>query len=66
MACQDWANTKAAYRFLSNERVREDSILAGHFQSTRELFATTEEWPWCCTTRRNFPTIARTVVRFAC
>jgi hypothetical protein len=26
MACQDWANTKAAYRFLSNERVSEDSI----------------------------------------
>ena len=28
MACQDWANTKAAYRFLSNERVSEDDILA--------------------------------------
>lgn len=23
-ACQDWANTKAAYRFFSNERVTED------------------------------------------
>ena len=23
MACQDWAATKAAYRFLSNERVSE-------------------------------------------
>src|SRR5438132_1133706 len=23
MACQDWANTKAAYRFLSNPRVGE-------------------------------------------
>src|SRR6202162_1210303 len=44
MACQDWANTKAAYRFLSNERVSEDSILAGHFQSTRERFAATEEF----------------------
>ena len=43
MACQDWANTKAAYRFLSNERVSEDSILAGHFQSTRERFAATED-----------------------
>jgi len=30
-ACQDWANTKAAYRFLSNERVTEREILAGHF-----------------------------------
>jgi hypothetical protein len=23
MACQDWASTKAAYRFFSNERVSE-------------------------------------------
>jgi hypothetical protein len=43
MACQDWANTKAAYRFLSNERVSERDILAGHFQSTRERFAATDE-----------------------
>lgn len=35
-ACQDWANTKAAYRFLSNDRVKEDQILAGHFQSTKD------------------------------
>ena len=35
LACQDWANTKAAYRFLSNEAVTENEILAGHFQSTR-------------------------------
>jgi Transposase DNA-binding len=35
-ACQDWANAKAAYRFLSNERVNEADVLAGHFQSTRE------------------------------
>jgi hypothetical protein len=33
-ACQDWANTKAAYRFFSNERVNEGDILAGHFRST--------------------------------
>lgn len=38
-ACQDWANTKAAYRFLSNERVNEAAILAGHFQSTAVRFA---------------------------
>ena len=38
-ACQDWANTKAAYRFLSNERVNEAAILAGHFQSTAGRFA---------------------------
>src|SRR6478672_4808375 len=41
-ACQDWANTKAAYRFLSNERVKEDTILAGHFHSTRGRFAATD------------------------
>lgn len=34
LACQDWANTKAAYRFLANEAVSEAEILAGHFQST--------------------------------
>jgi len=42
MACQDWANTKAAYRFLSNERVSEDDILAGHFQATRDRFHATD------------------------
>lgn len=30
-AFQDWANTKAAYRFFSNESVSEDKILEGHF-----------------------------------
>jgi hypothetical protein len=34
-ACQDWANTKAAYRFLSNARVDEADILSGHFAATR-------------------------------
>ncbi len=43
LVCQDWANTKAAYRFLSNQRVTEGEILAGHLQSTRERFAATEE-----------------------
>ena len=28
-ACQDWAATKAAYRFFSNPRVDESLILAG-------------------------------------
>ena len=40
--CQDWANTKAAYRFLSNERVDEADILAGYFCSTRDRFAATD------------------------
>jgi hypothetical protein len=34
-ACQDWANTKAAYRFFSNDAVSEDQIMAGHFEATR-------------------------------
>ncbi|MBK1660600.1 IS4 family transposase [Paracraurococcus ruber] len=41
LACQDWANTKAAYRFLSNERFSEDALLAGHFQATADRFANT-------------------------
>jgi hypothetical protein len=40
--CQDWANTKAAYRFFSNDRVSEADILAGHFQSTRERTIATD------------------------
>src|SRR4051812_22824895 len=38
-ACQDWANTKAAYRFFANDRVSEEEILGGHFQATRSRFA---------------------------
>jgi hypothetical protein len=40
-ACQDWANTKAAYRFFSNARVGEQEILAGHFQATQDRLAST-------------------------
>ena len=36
LACQDWANTKAAYRCFSNEHVDEGVIQAGRFQATRE------------------------------
>jgi hypothetical protein len=39
LACGDWAATKAAYRFLDNDRVSEAEILAGHFQATRARFA---------------------------
>src|SRR5690349_9752417 len=39
LACQDWANTKAAYRFFSNDRVSEADILAGHFLSTSDRIA---------------------------
>ena len=34
LACQDWAGTKAAYRFFSNGRFGEDAILSGHFAAT--------------------------------
>lgn len=44
-ACQDWASTKAAYRFLSNGRVNEEKILAGHFLCTRERFTATTDTP---------------------
>lgn len=39
LACGDWAATKAAYRFLDNDRVSEQEILAGHFAATRDRFA---------------------------
>ena len=38
-AGQDWANTKAAYRFFSNPRVSEEQILGGHLQATGERIA---------------------------
>ena len=41
-ACQDWAATKAAYRFFDNDRVSEAEILAGHFQATRSRVAAAE------------------------
>ena len=42
LACQDWANTKAAYRFFSNGRVSEEDILRGHFDATRRRFAASD------------------------
>jgi hypothetical protein len=42
LACEDWANTKAAYRFLSNSSVSEEHILAGHFQATARRAASCE------------------------
>lgn len=38
-ACQDWAATKAAYRFFDNPRVDESTILAGHFAATKSRMA---------------------------
>ena len=42
LVCQDWASTKAAYRFLDNDRVSEADIFAGHFESTRDRCAATD------------------------
>lgn len=33
-ACEDWADTKAAYRFFDNPKVTPDQILAPHYQRT--------------------------------
>jgi len=33
-ACQDWANTKAAYRFFSNDRITDEEIMRGHLAAT--------------------------------
>lgn len=41
-ACQDWANTKAAYRFFSNGRVNEHAILKGHFEATQSRVASAD------------------------
>jgi hypothetical protein len=41
-ACQDWASTKAAYRFPPNGRVSEQDILSGHFQASAERFKATQ------------------------
>lgn len=41
LVCQDWANTKAAYRFFDNDRVSEAEILSGHFQATRDRASAT-------------------------
>jgi hypothetical protein len=38
-ACQDWAATKAAYRFFDNPRVDESIVLAGHFAATKSRMA---------------------------
>lgn len=34
--CEDWAQAKATYRFLSNDRISEAEIFKGHFESTKK------------------------------
>lgn len=41
-AFQDWANTKAAYRFFANGNVSEDKILEGHFAASTQRIEATE------------------------
>ena len=41
-ACGDRAATKAAYRFLDNDRVNESTILGGRFEATRACFVATD------------------------
>jgi hypothetical protein len=38
-ACQDWAATKAAYRFFDNPKIDESVIFSGHFEATRARFS---------------------------
>ena len=45
VACQDWASTKAAYRFLSNDKVTEHKILHSHFNSTKLRVKASKD-PW--------------------
>jgi hypothetical protein len=42
LVCQDWANTKAAYRFFANPKVEEGEILSGHFDATKTRYAACE------------------------
>ena len=42
LACQDWASTKAAYRFFSNPEVEEGDILAGHLEATKTRYAASD------------------------
>jgi hypothetical protein len=50
-AFQDWANTKAAYRFFANGRVDEATILGGHFKATRARFESARDAGPALTTR---------------
>lgn len=43
LASEDWANTKGAYRLLSNERVSDKEILSGHLEATRGRVAAVSE-----------------------
>jgi hypothetical protein len=46
LVCQDWANTKAAYRFFSNDRVSEEEILEKYISAARERGAANNYDAW--------------------
>ena len=39
LACENWVNTKEAYRFFANERISEAEIVEGHLRSTPDRSA---------------------------
>jgi len=41
-ACDDWADTKAAYRLFDNEKTTPEKILSPHYERTRERIAAHE------------------------
>ena len=45
MACTDWSNTKAAYRFFSNPKVTAEQICGVHARSTSDRVAVANEDP---------------------
>ncbi|WP_407936807.1 transposase DNA-binding-containing protein [Jiella pelagia] len=46
LARQDWANTKAAYRFFTNPNVDEGQFLIGHFEATKARYASRAKAPF--------------------
>ncbi|WP_247523983.1 transposase [Bradyrhizobium sp. 145] len=64
-ACQDWANTKAAYRFFANERVEEAEFLAATSPPRAPVTMIVQARFSLSRTPRNSPTNARTRARSA-
>lgn len=53
-ACQDWASTKAAYRFFANVQVCEQDILSGHFRQPGSASQARLGRSWSFRIRRHF------------
>lgn len=71
LACQDWANAKAAYRFFANEWVTKPTFCQGTFVRPASGLPPWAAQSWCSMTQPSFPTpkkisgffIARSTVR---